>query len=104
MWLRLLLYAPTMLCFPNFLLLEREDRIRCFSLSLARRISFARLARSIFTMSMRSTIHAKMELGALVYGNSDGPTKKGMAALWYYGCVPLNARNAREYHLSLFNI
>jgi len=42
MWLRLLLYASTMLCFPHIhiLLLEREDRIRCFSLSLARWVKF----------------------------------------------------------------
>jgi len=33
MWLRLLLYALTILCFPHFLLLEREDRIRFFLLS-----------------------------------------------------------------------
>jgi len=30
--------------------------------------------------AMRSTIHAKMELGALVYGNSDDPTKKAEIA------------------------
>jgi len=35
-----------------------------------------------FIGNMRSTVHAKMELSALVYGNSGSPMKKaGMAAL-----------------------
>jgi len=44
--------------------------------------------------AVRSTIHAKMELGALVYGNSDGPTK----AAFRYSLSVLEIYSARHVY------